>query len=112
MKIQHTVSLVALSASLFLGFALPVAAHAATAPALGAAAAYSVYGDAGVTNDVGGTTHVWGNVGHNNLGATNLDDATQVDGVINAGTGVAAAASSAFDALAVWGGSCSQESVY
>lgn len=104
MKISHKILLGAGAASLVLGLTLPLTTLAATAPDLGAAATYSVYGDAGVTNDVGGVTHVWGNVGHNNLGATNLDDATQVDGVINAGTGVAGAASSAFDALAVWGG--------
>src|SRR3989344_8427276 len=68
--------------SLAFGFTLPITLHAATAPSLGAAETYSVYGDAGVTNDLSATTHVWGNVGHNGFGATNLDDATQVDGAI------------------------------
>lgn len=89
--------------SLVLGLAGPISVSAATAPDLGAAATYSVYGDAGVTNDLSATTHVWGNVGHNGLGATNLDDATQVDGVIDVGAGVAAAASAAYDALAAQG---------
>lgn len=65
---------------------------AATAPSLGAAAGYAIYSDAGVTN-FGGvtTTHIWWNVGHNNLDATNLlvDPGQQVAGTIDAGAGVA-----------------------
>lgn len=103
MKKFNKISVITVIASLVLGLSGPSSVVAATAPSLGAAATYSVYGDAGVTNNAGGVTHVWGNVGHNNLGATNLDDGTQVDGIIDAGTGVATAASAAFDALAVWG---------
>ena len=103
-KFKKSSIAIVLAIALVFGFTPLTPAQAATAPDLGVAATYSVYGDAGVTNDVGGVTNVWGNVGHNNNGATNLDDATQVDGVINAGAGVAGAASAAFDALAVWGG--------
>ena len=39
---------------------------AATAPSLGLADGYSVFGKAGVT-DVPATTHVWGNVGADTL---------------------------------------------
>src|SRR3989338_9695972 len=85
--------------SLILGLTPPTTAEAATAPSLGAADGFSVYGDAGVTNDLSVTTHVWGNVGHNGFGATNLDDATQVDGAISAGAGVAAAAATAYGEL-------------
>lgn len=67
-------------------------ARAATAPVLGVAAGYSVFGNTGVTNDLSATTHVWGNVGGNGAGGgtgvTNLDDATQVDGSIDAGANV------------------------
>jgi len=40
---------------------------AATAPDLGAADSYAVFGKAGVTNDAGGTTHIWGNVGADDM---------------------------------------------
>ncbi|MDO8469082.1 MAG: ice-binding family protein [Candidatus Peribacter sp.] len=65
------------------------AAHAAagTAPGLGTAASYAIFGAAGVTNNVASPTHIWGNVGADLLASiTNLDDATQVDGTIIAPT--------------------------
>lgn len=83
-----------------LGFTVPVA-HAASAPALGAAANYSAFGKAGVTNNSNvGTTHVWGNVGADATNVTNLSDATQVDGIIDAGAGVEAAILTAYGQLA------------
>jgi len=97
MKISHMVSAGALAVSLTLGFVLPVTALAATTPSLGAAAGYSLYGDAGVTN-TGAGTHVWGNVGDNNLGHPGLLG-SQVDGTINVGAGVAGAAGTAYGAL-------------
>ncbi|MCR4275870.1 MAG: ice-binding family protein [Candidatus Parcubacteria bacterium] len=94
MKLSYKVSLAVLSAAAFLG---PIFAHAATSPSLGAAAGYSLYGDAGVTN-TGAGTHVWGNVGDNSLGHPGLLG-TQVDGTIDAGAGVAGAAGTAYGAL-------------
>src|SRR3989344_6154354 len=73
---------------LVLGLSGPNVAHAAAAPDLGVASGYSVFGNAGVTNDLSATTHVWGNVGGNGAGVTNLDDAIQVDGAIDAGANV------------------------
>jgi hypothetical protein len=92
---------------LLLILAIPMAisgvsvAHAATAPTLGAAETYAVFGKAGVTNDsAAGTTHIWGNVGADATNVTDLDDATQVDGVIDSGTGVEAAILTAYGVLA------------
>lgn len=65
---------------------------AATAPNLGLVGNYAIYSDAGVTNFAGiTTTHIWGSVGHNGFGATNLlvDPGQQVAGTIDAGAGVA-----------------------
>lgn len=77
-----------------------ITVHAATAPTLGAASAYAVYGDAGVTNDLSATTHIWGNVGHNGFGATNLIVGQVDTGVINIGAGVDAADSTAYGQMA------------
>jgi uncharacterized repeat protein (TIGR01451 family) len=90
-----------------LVLAIPVAvsgvsvAQAATAPTLGAAESYAVFGKAGVTNDSAvGTTHIWGNVGADATNVTDLNDATQVDGVIDSGAGVEAAILTAYGVLA------------
>jgi len=80
----------------FIAIATPMSTHAATAPTLGAAADYAVYGDAGVTNDLSATTHIWGNVGHNGFGATNLIVGQVDTAVIDNGVGVDAAASTAY----------------
>ena len=79
-------------------------AHAATAPNLGAASTYAIFGKAGVTNDSDvGTTHIWGNVGAD-ASVTGLNDGTQVDGSINVpATGVEAAVLSAYGELAAQG---------
>lgn len=85
----------------FAGFILfRSVALAATAPDLGVADSYAVFGKAGVTNDTGGTTHIWGNVGADLLSnITNLI-AGQVDGTIVApASGVQTAASAAYDTL-------------
>ncbi len=77
-------------------------ALAATAPDLGIASSYAIFGKSGVTNDsVVGTTHIWGNVGADTLtNVTGLNDATQVDGTIIApAAGIQTAASAAYDAL-------------
>ncbi len=92
----------------FLGIAMAVSglpiAHAATAPTLGVASTYAVFGKAGVTNDSAvGTTHIWGNAGADATNVTNLNDATQVDGVINSGAGVEAAILTAYGQLAAQG---------
>ena len=74
--------------------------YAATAPDLGAADSYAIFGKAGVTNDAGGTTHIWGNVGADSIGdITNLIS-SQVDGeIIAPAPGVETAASAAYDIL-------------
>lgn len=103
MKVFNKVSLAVLSASALLGLVGPAVAHAATAPTLGAADGYSAYGHTGLTNTgLGLLTHLWGNVGDNGVSHAGLL-AGQVDGIIDAGAGVEGAASSAFDAMAVWG---------
>jgi len=82
----------------FMGGVVPVIA--ATAPSLGLAESYAVFGKAGATNNSAvGTTHIWGNVGADSS-VTNLDDAAQVDGSINVpASGVEAAILSAYNAL-------------
>jgi hypothetical protein len=74
--------------SVIIGSALPLAAFAATAPDLGLATSYSVFGKAGVTNTVP-ATHVWGNLGADLLASITGLLAGQVGGSINAGVGVA-----------------------
>lgn len=61
MKISNKVSLIILSASMFLG---PVIAHAATAPNLGTAASFSVFAGSAMTADGSGAT-VAGDLGVN-----------------------------------------------
>jgi len=76
-------------------------AFAATAPDLGTADSYAVFGKAGVTNDTGGTTHIWGNVGAD-LPLSNITNliSTQVGGeIIAPASGVQTAASAAYDTL-------------
>lgn len=75
-------------------------ARAATAPDLGVSDSYAVFGKTGVTNDAGGTTHIWGNVGADLLAnITNLIS-TQVDGtILGPAAGVQTAASAAYDTL-------------
>jgi len=91
------VSAVALTLSL-TGFSF---AQAATAPNLGAAESYAVFGKAGVTNNSAvGTTHVWGSVGADLLAAITNLVASQVDGNIDTGAGVGAAALTAYGDLA------------
>lgn len=87
MKTLHNVSVKTLTVIAFLfGLTGPLTTFAATAPTLGAAASYAAFGKAGVTNDSNvGTTHIWGNVGADATNVTNLDDATQVDGIIDTG---------------------------
>lgn len=76
-------------------------AHAATAPDLGVAAGYSVFGNAGVTETAGQTSHLWGDVGDNGFGHDFLIP-SQVDGTIDdqANVPVANAIASAYGDLA------------
>lgn len=100
-SINRNFIVAAVAVSLALGFALPFAARAATAPDLGVAAGYGVFGKAGVTNDSNvGTTHIWGNVGADTMtNITNLSP-SQVGGTFVApASGVQTAASAAYDAL-------------
>src|SRR3990167_4854706 len=66
------------------GFAGLNFTHAATAPNLGVAAGYSVFGNAGIIETPAQTSHLWGNAGGNGLGHASLI-ASQVDGTIDAG---------------------------
>jgi len=65
MRILNKIKFIKLLPIILMGFILfPVSkVFAATAPDLGAADSYAVFGKSGVTNDAGGTTHIWGNVG-------------------------------------------------
>ena len=99
----HRNSIVTVLAVSFAAFGLagPIAALAATAPNLGVADPYAVFGKAGVTNNSAtGTTDIWGNVGADSS-VTGLS-AGQVHGTINTGAavaGVQTAASAAYDTL-------------
>lgn len=98
MKSFIKVSLCILAVAFGFGFSGPIVANAATAPSLGAADGYSVFGKAGVTN-TGAGTHVWGNAGADaSVGLIS----SQVSGSIVANgdtAGVATAASAAYDTL-------------
>lgn len=67
--------------------ATPITARAATAPNLGVATGYSVFGNAGITETAGQTSHLWGNAGGNGFGFASLI-AGQVDGSIDVGANV------------------------
>lgn len=69
--------------SVLLGLIGPVSVSAATAPDLGVAAGYSVFGNAGITETAGQTSHLWGDAGDNGFGHVSLI-ASQVDGSIDA----------------------------
>ncbi|MCX6795023.1 MAG: ice-binding family protein [Candidatus Falkowbacteria bacterium] len=91
MKKLKKIAIAVLVVAFIIGLSGPVTVQAVTtAPALGAAVGYSVYSDAGITN-TGAGTHVWGNVGDNNVGrgGPNALIAGQVTGVIDDGTGIA-----------------------
>jgi hypothetical protein len=62
-------------------FISPQKAYAATAPDLGVASGYSVFGEAGLTETPAQNSHLWGNVGDNGLGHASLI-ASQVDGTL------------------------------
>lgn len=62
-------------------FIFPQKAYAATAPDLGIASGYSVFGEAGLTETAAQNSHLWGNVGDNGLGHASLI-ASQVDGTL------------------------------
>ncbi|MDD5731381.1 MAG: ice-binding family protein [Patescibacteria group bacterium] len=84
-----------------VGFISPNTAQAASAPGLGVAAGYSVFGNAGITETPAQTSHLWGNAGGNGLGNASLI-ASQVAGSIDAGANVpvVGAISSAYGDLA------------
>ena len=78
------ITITVLILSLMLGLVGPNSAQAATAPVLGTASGYSVFGNAGITETVAQTSHLWGNAGGNGFGHASLI-ASQVDGTIDAG---------------------------
>lgn len=86
---------------LALGILAPVAAHAATAPDLGTAASYAVFGKAGVTNNSNvGTTHIWGDVGADAMSSITNLGVSQVGGAMIApASGIQTAATAAYGAL-------------
>ena len=92
-----------MSVFVVLGFAATTIA--ATAPNLWSVGNYAIYSDAGVTNNTPTTTHIWGNVGHNGLGVTNLliDPGQQVAGTIDVGAGVATVMWTAYGELLAQG---------
>jgi hypothetical protein len=55
--------------------------YAATAPTLGVAAGYSVFGNAGITETAAQNSHLWGDVGDNALGHVSLIS-SQVGGTL------------------------------
>jgi len=87
--------------SLIFSFTGSTTANAATAPNLGVAAGYSVFGNAGITETVGQNSRLWGNAGGNGFGHANLI-ASQVTGSIDAGANasVVSAISAAYGNLA------------
>ena len=100
-RLNKNSAILAVVFSVAFACAGPLAAHAATAPDLGVAAGYSVFGKAGVTNDSSvGTTHLWGNVGADTITNITNVSSSQVDGTLIApAAGVQTAASAAYDAL-------------
>jgi hypothetical protein len=100
-KIKFLASIVSISLAAF-SLVFTSQAYAVTPPdrGLGAADSYAVFGKAGVTNDAGGTTHIWGNVGADLM--TNITNliASQVGGAIIApATNVQTDASSTYNSL-------------
>jgi len=91
--------------SVFAVFGFVATTIAATAPNLWSVGNYAIYSDAGVTNNTPTTTHIWGNVGHNGLGTTNLliDPGQQVAGTIDVGAGVATVMWTAYGELLAQG---------
>jgi len=73
--------------SLILGLTPPITAYAATAPNMGVASGYSVFGNAGITETVAQLSRLWGNAGGNGFGHASLI-ASQVTGTIDAGANV------------------------
>ena len=102
-KITKNSLITLLVVSLALGLIGPITAHAATAPDLGLANSYSIFGKSAVTN-TGAGTHLWGNVGADLLSNITGLTAGQVDGTM-AGpvAGVQTAATAAYTALDAWG---------
>ena len=79
----------------------PYSVQAATAPNLGTAIGYSVFGNAGITETIAQLSHLWGNAGGNGFGNASLI-ASQVDGSIDVGANpsVVGAISTAYGNLA------------
>src|SRR3989338_7390205 len=73
--------------SLIPGLTPPITAYAATAPNMGVASGYSVFGNAGITETVAQLSRLWGNAGGNGFGHASLI-ASQVTGTIDAGANV------------------------
>lgn len=84
---KFTYSTTIIIASFAFVLAGPLSALAATAPNLGVAAGYSVFGNAGITETIAQLSHLWGNAGGNGLGNASLI-ASQVDGSIDAAANV------------------------
>jgi LPXTG-motif cell wall-anchored protein len=102
-KFKKVLSVLLLLVLQFVFIPVPQA-HAATAPDLGAANSYSVFGNAGITETAGQNSHLWGNVGDNGLGHASLI-ASQVDGTLYdvSQPTVVSAISAAYGALAAQG---------
>ncbi len=101
MKKFKKVLTVILAVIFVLGVTPPITVQAATAPTLGAADSYSIFGEAGITN-TGASTHLWGKAGDGGFLHPGLLPGQVDSGVIDIGAGVAGAASTAYGLLAGW----------
>lgn len=100
-KITGIITILLIAAMQFVNVFPVQKAYAATAPNLGMASGYSVFGNAGITETAAQTSHLWGNAGGNGLGYASLI-ASQVAGSIDPGANasVVSAISTAYGDLA------------
>jgi uncharacterized repeat protein (TIGR01451 family) len=98
MKKLSNVLIITLGFAFLLSLVNPVSVSAATAPDLGVASGYSVYGHSGLTNS-GAGTYLWGKVGDNNSGHLGLLDTQVGSGAIVSGAEVESPVSSAYGTL-------------
>lgn len=101
MKTLKKVLTVILAVVFVLGVTPPITVQAATAPTLGVAEGYSVFGEAGITN-TGALTYLWGKAGDGGFLHPGLLPGQVDSGVIDVGAGVAGATSTAYGLLAGW----------
>jgi type VI secretion system secreted protein VgrG len=102
-KFRKSSIVTVLAVSFVVGLTAPLTALAATAPNLGVADSFSLWGKSGVGN-TGTGTHVWGNVGADLLSNITGLIASQVDGTMQGPvTNLQTDATAAYGALNGWG---------